>query len=489
MNKRIAMRLIRDIQELKEKGCSKNKISQTLKIDRGTVIRYWDLKAPDPDVPSWANDIDWAYIKKELRQKKATRKVLYEEQKELTDLPSYQAFCKYLTKHVEIKHSEIVIPQERVPGRTVEIDYSGDSKNILSLITGKFHGTALFLSALGYSGHIYGEFTHTQQMEDFIMAQTRMFQWYGGVPLCIVPDNCKTAVTKTDKYDPLLNPTFLDMCKHYNITVDPADSASPRQKSNVENAVKYVQTDFLMRIRNKTYTSLMEINRDLKIWLKEINNKPIQGRGKSRNYFLEKERPLLRPLPEVPYEIYYFKKAKVHPDCHFQLNKNYYSVPYKFVGKEIDLKFNSRMVHAWYNCDKLASHSTAKGTYHYSTNTNHFPEWKYVETNYHLGKAREKAKSIGENTSILIEKLIKTAKHPLKILRKVQGITRLKNKYPKEALDYACEQALYFDRMNYDNIKRFADNFKKDKFQVPKDTPKRDEQYSFLQGEKNDTKE
>lgn len=231
----------------------------------------------------------------------------------------------------------------------------------------------------------------------------------------------------------------------------------------------------------------MELNKDLKIWLKEINDKPIQGRGFSRNYFLEKERQLLSPLPERPYEIYYFKKAKIHPDCHFQYNKNYYSVPYKFAGKEIDLKYNSRIVHAYANCERIASHSICKGTYHYSTNTNHYPEKKYVDTNFYLKQARLQSKSIGPNVSILIERLIKEVKHPLKILRKTQGVLRLRDKFSKEALDHGCEQALIFNRLNYDNIKRFTENFKKDKYQVPKDAPIRQEQYTFLQEKNNDT--
>ena len=315
-----------------------------------------------------------------------------------------------------------------------------------------------------------------------------MFSFYGGVSKYLIPDNCKTAVIKTHKYDPVINPTYLDMCRYYGITVDPADPASPRHKANVERAIGIIQKDFYSRIRNKTYTSLMSLNKDLKEWLKEINNRPMQGRGKSRNHYLGKELPLFSPLPASPYEIFYFKKAKVHPDCHFQHNKNYYSVPHCFVGKEIDLKFNSRIVYAYYNCDKIASHTSCRGTYHYSTNTEHFPKKKYVDTNWHLEQAEISAQKAGPNVSILIKRLIKESKHPLKILRKVQGIMRLAKKYP-QAIDYACEMALIFDRLSYDNIKRFAGNFKKDKEETVKEKPVRQLQFTFLQGDDDDTNE
>ena len=488
--KKLSQSTIQEIKRLKGLNFSKAAVAKSLKLNRETIRKYWDGQPDEKTIhPEWINNIDWNYIKEEVG-KKVPRKILYEEQKELANLPSYQAFCQYLRHHGnKDKQPDVVIPQNRKPGESVEVDYSGDSKQIISPSTGEIIDAELFLGSLGFSSHIYAEFTPTQQLEDFIKAHNHMFKWFGGIPLYEVTDNCKTAVSKIHRYDPNINSTFLDMCRHYGIAIDPADPRSPQQKPNVENAVGYIQTDFLARIRNKTYSSLMELNRDLKIWLRKINDLPIQGRGKSRNFFLEKERPYLRPLPQHPYEIHYFKKAKVHPDCHFQHKRNYYSVPYKFVGKEIDLKFNSRMVHAWYNCERVASHPIAKGTYHYTTNTDHYPKNKYVDTDFHLKQMRLKSKSIGENTSILVERLINESKYPLKILRKVQGIIRLEKKFSKDTLDYACGQALYFDRMNYDNIKRFAENFKNDKYRVSPDTPEREKKYSFLQGDKNDGNE
>ena len=485
--KRLKMDNIQEIKELKRQGHSKRKVAEITGVNRETVIGYWDKDDLSPSTPNWIKKIDWEYVKKEAASG-VSRKVLYEEQKELAALPSYQSFCQYLRNHREKKQPEVVIRQERNPGKSVEVDYSGNGREIVTPSTGEIHMAQLFVGTPGYSSHIYAEFTSTQQLEDFIMAHVHMFSFYGGVPESVIPDNCNTAVIKTNKYDPVINSTYMDMCKYYGITVDPADPASPRHKANVERAVGIIQKDFYSRIRNKTYTSLMSLNKDLKKWLQEINNRPMQGRGKSRNHYLGKELPLFSPLPSTPYEIFYFKKAKVHPDCHFQHNKNYYSVPYHFVGKEIDLKFNSRMINAYVNCEKIASHPTCRGTYHYSTNKKHFPEKKYVDTNWHLEQAGVAAQKAGPNVSILIKRLIKESKHPLKILRKVQGIMGLAKKYP-EAIDYACEMALEFDRLNYDNIKRFAQNFKKEKKEIIKEKPLRQLQFIFLQGDDDDTNE
>ena len=182
--------------------------------------------------------------------------------------------------------------------------------------------------------------------------------------------------------------------------------------------------------------------------------------------------------------LFYFKRGKVHPDCHFQHQKNHYSVPYQYVGKEIDIKFNDKMIHAYHNGQRISSHSTLKGTYHRSTNESHYPDNKYVEFNYHIAKGKEEAKKIGLNTTVLVNRLFAQEKHPLKNLRKVQGILRLAKVHSKEAMEYACEQALEFDRLSYDNINRFARNFSKKPIYQP--TPARQLELVYLQGDENE---
>ena len=308
-----------------------------------------------------------------------------------------------------------------------------------------------------------------------------MFSYFGGVSSYIIPDNCKTAVVKADKLSPVINSTYQDMCKHYGIVVDPADARSPRQKPNVENAVKYLQTDFMARIRNKTFTSLMELNKELRSWLVTANNKKIQGRGQSRSFFFEKEKIEFKSLPDRTYELFHFKKAKVHPDCHFQHDKNYYSVPYHYIGKELEVKFNCKMIYAFYNCERIAVHKCMKGSYHYSTNTAHYPEKKYVEFNYNLGKLKKQSSLVGDNCQLLVKKLINKSNYPLKIIRKAQGILRLEKTYGKEVLDYACGMALEFDVINYDNVNRFAKNYKR-RSQEQLEAPHRQLDLICLQG-------
>lgn len=483
--KRTAMSTIHEILRLKKLGHNKSEAAKLLKLNRETIRKLWDASPEEykefGEAPSWAKEVDWKYLEQEL--KTVPRKILYEELKQFIALPSYQAFCQYLRNHKTITTpTHISLKQDRVPGKSIEVDYSGDSFDIINPATRQIHATELFVGSLSYSSYFYAEFSLSQKLEDFIRSHCNMFAYFGGVAQYIVPDNCKTAVKKTHRYDPILNSTYQDMCRYYQVVIDPADRQSPTHKPNVENAVKYIQSSFLQQIRNKTFSSLIELNRELHNWLKVANTNEIQGRGESRLFFFKREE--LRPLPRQPYQLFYFEKRKVHPDCHFQHQKNHYSVPYKYVGKEIDIKFNNKMVHAYYNGLRIATHSNLSGTYHWSTNESHYPDKKHIEFNYHISKGKEKAKGVGENTATLINRLFAKEKHPLKNLRKVQGILRLVNKYSKEAVEYACEQALDFDRLNYDNIKLFAKNFSNKPIYQP--TPARQSEQIYLQGDEHE---
>lgn len=484
--KRITMGKQQDVLRLKEIGYSHREIAKILGINKDTVTRY--VNGPPPDIeeatPLWVQDVDWEQVNKDV-ERKTPKKILYEELSEVHSLPSYQAFCQYIRNHpVEVDSSKVTVRIYRPPGESIEVDYSGDSVEILNPATGEIYRTELFVGTLGYSSDFYAEFTQTQKLEDFIASHNNMFSYFGGVAKYIVPDNCKTAVIKTDKYDPVVNKTYKDMCDHYGIAIDPADPVSPKHKPNVEKSVHIIQQDFLPRIRNKTFTSLYELNRELHHWLADKRRAVMKDRGNSRKFFFDKEKPLLRELPESFYELYYFKKAKVHPDCHFQHEKNFYSVPYQFVGKEIDIKFNGKLVHAFYNTQKIATHIVPVGHHQYTTNNQHYPEDKIVELSYHLQKARKDAKKIGRNMASLIERIIKAQRFPLKNLRKIQGILRLEEKFSSAALDEAAELAIEFNKFNYYTIRNFAKHYRPIKQQ--ESAPVRSPELICLQGGANE---
>ena len=476
-----------EIHRLKNLGRSQRETSKILGISRNSVRKYWD-SPPDEislDYPLWAKNLNWDDLKCEI-ESGITKKIIHSELLEkYENIPSYTSFIRFYNSYIQDEKSpKVTIKIHREPGHSIEVDYSGEGFEILNPATGEIQKLQLFVGAMAYSSHFYAEFTFTQKQEDFIRAHENMFYFFGGVTKFIIPDNCKPAVIHNDGYDPEINRAYHDFCKHYKITVDPARVRKPQDKPIVERTVGILQQNFLARIRHKTYTSIYQLNKDLREFIEEYQHNKMQHRGHSRFELFQKELEKLSPLPSSKFEIFEYKKVKIHPDCHFQLSKCYYSVPHQLVGKSIEIKFNEKMVYAYSDCSLVATHSRLKGHGHYSTVDEHYPTQKVVEINFHLNHARQKAKSISDNVYFVVEKLIKANRHPLKNLRKIQGILSLEKKYSKEALDYACDRALEFNKL----IKRFIENCAKS-YRPPRidsisKTPIRSRELICLQGGK-----
>jgi len=128
-------------------------------------------------------------------------------------------------------------------------DFSGDGRMITDPETGQTWEAQLFVAVLGASGYTYAELFNSQQLPCWIDGHIHAFECFQGVAEITVPDNTKTAVKHPCNYEPDLNPTFLELARHYGTVVIPARIRKPRDKAKVENAVLIAQRWILAACR------------------------------------------------------------------------------------------------------------------------------------------------------------------------------------------------------------------------------------------------
>lgn len=448
-NKRLSMSKENEIIRLKNMGLRERAIARALNCSRNTVRKYINQKdslilPPPPEIPSWISDLDWNELYQEHGQKGVPLLVLWEEAFENGKIPvQYPAFWKQFSKRYPNVGSATMV-RRFSPGERVEIDYA-DGIEILDASTGEILKTQLFVGVLCFSRYVFAEFTFTQSSQDFLSSHVRMFNFFGGVPATVTPDNLKSAVNKAHKYDPDKNPAYARLAAHYGIAVIPARVRTPKDKAIVERSIQIFQRWFYYRVRKITFTSLVDLNKNLQEHLVIFHNKKHRIFQKTRAEMFEEERAELSPLHQTAYEVATHKQATLALDCHLQFDKNFYSAPWNLRGKKLDVWSTDKTVEIWNRGERVAFHARSYTKGLFRTNDKHYPPQHKAYLEVGPCNLRDKAKLIGENTYQVINSLFQE-KYPLKYLRRAQGIIALAKKYSPDQLEQACSRAKVFEK-------------------------------------------
>ena len=350
------MRKIKEVLRLRnELKLDQRQIARSCSVSVSTVHEYlkraaaanvgwplpdgWDdarLEAalfPSPDTPpqppTSKSPPDFAAIHEQLqRHRDVTLQLVWEEYRDANqDGYGYSRFCELYQRWR--KKLDVVLRQEHKAGEKAFVDWAGATMPIYDRDTGKVWQASLFVAALGASSYTWAEATRDQQMESWLLAHTHALEYWGGVPLLVVPDNTRTGVSKACRYDPDVNPTYRNFGAHYGFGVLPARPYKPRDKAVVEVAVQVTQRWIVAALRHRKFFSLADANQAIGELLHRLNHRPFRKRDGSRaSVFEEIDKPALKPLPNERFEISEWAKARVNIDYHVAFNGNFYSVPY-----------------------------------------------------------------------------------------------------------------------------------------------------------------
>lgn len=148
-------------------------------------------------------------------------------------------------------------------GDKMYVDYAGKTLSIIEKETGEIKEVQFFVAILGASQHTYAEASMSQQKEDFVASVENAMRFFEGVPAAIVPDNLKSAVIKSSRFEPTINETLADLAEHYETTILPARAYKPRDKSLAEGAVKILYQRIYVHLKQKQFYSLEELNQQI----------------------------------------------------------------------------------------------------------------------------------------------------------------------------------------------------------------------------------
>ena len=149
----------------------------------------------------------------------------------------------------------------------------------------------VFVGVIGASNHTFVDVTRSRSLPDWTMSHVRMFQFWGGVPELVIPDNEKAAVHKASRYEPDLNPTYQELATHYGTTVLPARPRAPRDKAKAETAVQHVERWVMVPLRSHKFFSLGELRDAIGPLLAALNERPFKKTDGSRRRLVRRSGP------------------------------------------------------------------------------------------------------------------------------------------------------------------------------------------------------
>lgn len=365
----------------------------------------------------------------------------------------FTSFCCHLNRYLD--QTRPLMHIEHKAGDKMFIDFAGEKMCYWNRDTGEQIQVEVFAAILGCSQLVYVETVASQKKEDLIRGCENAIHYYGGVPAALVPDNLKSAVTKSSKYEPTLNETFEDFASHYNTTVLPARSYRPRDKALVEGIVKIIYTNIYTSIDKHDFFSLHELNAAIKIELEKLNNKLLTGRDYSRRQqFEEIEKQALRPLPQYRYDFkqQYICTVMKNGFACLRTDKHYYSVPYRLIGKKVKILYTDNQVEIFYDYNSVALHERNMRPYSYSVIKDHLASSHQFVTEWSTEKFITDAKKIHDDVALYIEQVIQSKTHPEAAYKSCMGILSFARKVGSDRLINACRRAHRFGLYGYPQI-------------------------------------
>lgn len=343
---------------------------------------------------------------------------------------------------------------EHKAGEKMFVDYCGDKLHLTDLATGELKDVEVFVAILGCSQFTYVEATSSQKKEDFIGSCRRALEYYGGAPRAIVPDNLKAAVTKSSKYEPLLNETFQTFGEHYSTVILPARAYKPKDKALVENAVRLVYQRIFTALAERVFHTLEDLNAAICAALEIHNNLPLKQGESRRVVFDTEEKQTLTPLPALPYELCTIKEHNVMKNGHVALHedRHYYSVPYELIGKQVRLIYNSSKVQIYHQFRLVAVHVRSYRRNRYSTNADHLATKHRFLSEWNPEFFLEKAKAISPEVVLFIERLMESKQHPEQGYKACSGVLNLARRVGTQRITACCKRALEYHAISYNML-------------------------------------
>lgn len=446
------------IKSLYKKGYSKTHIAKVLHVSRKTVRKViqsderGDMELVKKPHPSMLDQFK-EFIEIQFNKGLSRQRIYQDLVKEYNYTGSYSAVRDYVRKF-ESADKKVYMVINTLPGEEAQVDfgYIGTVK-----VNEKPKKAWVFVMSLSYSRYMYACIVFDQSVKTFIQCHVNAFRYFGGVPETVKIDNLKAAIAEADFYEPVTQRTYAAFASHYGFWAQPCRVYTPTDKGKVESNIKYVKDNCF---KGRSFKDDSDARDFLDTWLKSIANKRIHGTTKKIpvSVFEEIEESKLKALPKDDFVFSKSSIVSVNSNCHISYAGNYYSVPYGYIGCEVDVIEINNIIKIFLKGKEIALHTLCldkKGEH--ITDKNHYPINKNITIKEILSSQEIKMAEIGDHALTFFRAFCNKGKIQKYDYRTISGILSLRNKYKDNIIDQACCRALYYSSVTYGTVKSICE--------------------------------
>lgn len=429
------------VRALLEKDTPKKEIARRLKIDVRTV-RNWAKRiqkdgATSTDRRRGPSKLD---LHRDLIAEKVQRGLsatqIHDDLRAVDGFDASYVVVRRLVRDLKQREPEVYCRMHYEPGEEMQIDF-GEVGSFL--VDGQPRRTWLFVATLCQSRYAHYELVLDQTVPTFLGAIQRSFEFFGGVPRRVKPDNLKAAVLLDGLGRRYYQEDFYRFCRHYATLPDAARPRTPTDKGRVERDIRYAKGSFF---RGRDYPSFEEAQVQLASWRDHVANVRLHGTTQRRPVdAFEEERAHLLPLPAEAYEIAIWGQHRVRKDCHMQVAYNFYSVPHRFVGERVFVRITEAYVSAFADGEEVARHEREHGRGKTITDPAHYPPEKRLGTQEIHRRRVLTIRSAGVHAAQFLQRLRESRYVRSALLAEFVALI---GTWGEDAVDKACARALFY---------------------------------------------
>ena len=170
------------------------------------------------------------------------------------------------------------------------------------------------------------------------------------------------------------------------------------------------------------------------------------------------DKPALKPLPGEPYAFAVWKRCRVAPDYHIEIDGHWYSAPFRLIKELVDARIADKTVEIFHKGQRIASHLRAPNRRGHTTIAEHMPSAHRRHAAWTPARIVAYAEKIGPSTAALCEAIMAARPHPEQGFRTCLGILALTRTYGAARVDAACRRGVSIKARSVTSLRSILQN-------------------------------